>query len=135
MKIKKKAKQDEWIDIQTFYAQDNISFEMLIARASSRQFLTKTLEESYHMYQEDCKKSDKEYVSFSTFCRLHPKNIYKVNQTPDRQCICDQCENFQLLRQAFQYNQIKGIPSHTDLCIKQSMCDVSNNENNTDGLH
>ena len=47
----------------------------------------------------------------------------------------DQCENFGLLRQAFQYNQIKGIPSHTDLCIKQSMCDVTNDENNADGLH
>ena len=108
---------------------------MPIARASGRQFLTKMLEESYHLYQEDCKKSDKKGVSFSTFCCLHPKNIYKINQTPDRQCICDQCENFQLLKQAFQYNQIKGIPLHTDLCIKQSMCDVTNDENNSDGLH
>ena len=108
---------------------------MPIARASGRQFLTKTLEESYHMYQEDCKKSDKKGVSFSTFCHLHPKNIYKINQTPNRQCICDQCENFQLMRQVFQYNQIKRIPLHTDLCIKQGMCDVINDENNADGLH
>ena len=59
-----------------FYVQDNVSFEMPIARASGRWFLTKTLEESYHMYWEDCKKSDKKGVSFSTFCCLRPKNIY-----------------------------------------------------------
>ena len=134
LKKRNKAIYDVWIDIQTFYQQDNVSFEMPIAQASGRQFLTKTLEESYHIYKEDCNKSDKKGMAFSTFCHLRPKNIYKISQKPDRQCICDQCENFCLLRQAFQYNQIKGIPSHTNLCIKQSMCEVNNNESNAEWL-
>ena len=58
-------------------------------------------------------------------------------KTPDRQCICDVCKNFRLLRQAMKNNGIKGIPSHTNECIQQSMCDVSNASNsdsNTDTL-
>ena len=62
-----------------------------------------------------------------------------ISQTPDRQCICNICENFRLLRLVFKYNNIKGIEPHTDLCIKQSMCNVdeSNTESNSgeDGLH
>ena len=43
--------------------------------------------------------------------------------------------------QAFCANKIKGIASHTDECIKESMCKVSNAESNStenipeDGLH
>ena len=71
------------------------------------------------------------------FCCFWPKNVYTIDKTPDRQCICDVCRNFRLLRQAMKDNGIKGIPSHTNECIQQSMCDVSNASNsdsNTDTL-
>ena len=61
-------------------------------------------------------------MSFATFCRSRPKNVYTINQTPDRQCICDTCENFWLLRKAFKYSNIKSIASHINECIKQSLC-------------
>ena len=99
--------------------------------------MTKTLEESYHAYVEDCLKTSKKHLSFSSFARLCPAKVYTISQTPDRQCICDICENFHLLRLAFKYN-IKDIEAHTDLCIKQSLCEVdeSNAESNAcDGLH
>ena len=68
--------------------------------------------------------------------------MYKISQTSDRQCICDQCENFRLLRLAFRNNKIHGIKEHTDLCTKQSLCDISDSNANdddsnahTDGLY
>ena len=66
------------LTFRLFTKNDNVSFEMPIAQASGRRFLTKTLEESYHMYKEDCNKSDKKGMAFSTFCHLRPKNIYKI---------------------------------------------------------
>ena len=58
--------------------------------------------------------------------------MFKIGETPDRQCICGQCKNFHFDRQAFQCNKIKGILNHTDECIKQSLCDVADLENNAD---
>ena len=100
--------------------------------------MTKTLEESYHAYVEDFLKTSKKHLSFSSFAHLCPAKVYTLSQTPDRQCICDICENFCLLRLAFKYNNIKGIEAHTDLCTEQSLCEVdeSNAESNAcDGLH
>ena len=98
------------------------------------------LKESYSLYCEDSMKMSKNCVSFLAFCWLLPKDVHKISQTSDRQCICDQCENFRLLRLAFKNNKIHGIKEHTDLCIKQSLCEVTdsntNDDNsNADGLH
>ena len=92
-------------------------------------------EESCHAYVEICLKTYKKYLAFSTFCRLCPSKVYTISQTPDRQCICDTCENFRLLRQAFKYHNIKGIEPHTELCIKQSMCEVCESNAEEDGLY
>ena len=101
--------------------------------------MTKTLEEAYHMYTKHFTKSGNKCVSFSTFCKMRPSNIYKIGQTPDCQCICDTCENFRLLCQSIKNYLIKGIEHHTDTCIRQSLCPVleskSNSKSNSDGLN
>ena len=38
-------------------------------------------------------------------------------------------------RLAFKYHNIKGIEPHTDLCIKQSLCEVCESNADNDGLH
>ena len=94
LKKKQKLIHEEWIDIRTFYNQDNVSFDMPIARACGRRYLTKTFEESYQLYKQECMKKGNKGLSFSPFCKLRPKNIYKIGQTPDHQYIYDQCKNF-----------------------------------------
>ena len=137
----KKSKQlkEQWVDIKTSYARDNVSQELPLARAKGQRYMTKTLEEAYHMYTEHFAKSGKKCVSFSTFCKMRPRNIYKIGQTPDCQCICDTCENFRLLHQSIKNYLIKSIEHHTDTCIKQSLCPVleseSNTQSNSDGLN
>ena len=121
-------------------------WELPSVRTAGRRYLSKTLEETYQYYIEDCLKLGKERISFFTFCHFWPKNVYTIDKTPDRQCICDVCENFRLLQQAMKNNGIKGIPPHTNECIRQSRCDVSNASNSDsnadtledvqhDGLH
>ena len=132
----KKTKQtrDTWVDIKTFYQRDNISQELPSIHCQCRRYMTKTLEESYHCYMEDCLKTSKKHLGFSTFCWLQPAKVYTISQTPDRQCICEVCENFQLLRLAFKYHNINDIEPHTDLCIKQSLCEVCESNADDDGL-
>ena len=70
-----------------------MSQELPLARVKGQRYMTKTLEEAYHMYTEHFAKRSKKCVSFSTFFKMRPRNIYKIGQTPDHQCICDTCEN------------------------------------------
>ena len=123
LKKRKKMVRDQWVEIR-----DNILTELPNIKTAGRRYLTKTLEQSYQFYKEECIYLGKKSMSFATFCRFKPKNVYTINHTPDRQCICDTCENFQLLRKAFRYSNIKGIASHTNECIKQSLCTVCKTE-------
>ena len=45
--------------------------------------MTKTFDESYTVYKEDCVKLGKKLVSFAIFCRFRPKKVFTINKTPD----------------------------------------------------
>ena len=122
--------REQWVDIRNFYTHDNISQELPNIKTACRQYMTKMLDESYTVHKEDCVKLGKKSVSFTTFCKFRPKKVFTINKTPDRQPICDQCENFRLLRQAFCVNKLQGIASHTNECIKESMVKVSTKVSN-----
>ena len=92
--------------------------------------MTSTLEECFTLYKDDCKKEFKVAVSFSTFAHLRPHNVYKIDQTPDRQCICDECENFRMVRRTLNRLGIKGVPVHSKECIEMSLCQI--NDSNSD---
>ena len=53
--------------------------------------------------------------------------MYKIDQTPDRQCICDEYENFRLVRRTLNRLGIKGVPVHSKECIEMSLCKVDDN--------
>ena len=103
-------------------------------RLKGRRFLTTTIEECYSLYIEDFRNESKTAVAFSTFARLRPKNVFKIEQTLDRQCVCDECENFRLLWRTLNRLGIKVVPSHSKDCIEMSLCSYNNdsNDNNAD---
>ena len=120
--VRKKETKQVWTDIKKFYNSDVVSHELLSVRCKGRHFLTLSLEECFSMYKEGCINQGKSNVSFSTFCWLRPKSVFKVGQTPDRQCICEQCENFRLVKNHFIKLGVRGIPAHTTDCVKLSLC-------------
>ena len=89
---KKEIKQ-VWTDIKKFYTSDVVSHKLPSVWNKGRCFLTMSLEECFSMYNEGDNN-----VAFGTFCQLRPKSVFKVCQTSDRQCICEQCENFRLVK-------------------------------------
>ena len=93
---RKKNICETWVNIRDFYEKEIVSHEDPV-QLKGRRFLTTTIEECYSLYKEDCRNESKTAVAFSTFARLRPKNVFKIEQTPDRQYICDECENFRLL--------------------------------------
>lgn len=123
-----KTVRETWKQVRQFFETGLASIELPGGRSSGKRYLNKTLEETFTIYKNACLQKKLAPVGLSTFCRLRPKYIYKLANTPDRQCICDQCENFRLIRQACHDIGIIGIESHTDACIKQSLCEVLNKD-------
>ena len=136
--IRKRETKQVWTDIRSFYTSNIISHELPSVKSKGRRFLNLTLEECFSMYREGCVRVGKANVSFRTFCRLRPKSVFKVDQTPDRQCICQQCENFRLAKNQLIKVGILGIPTHMTDCIKRSMCDIyscDSSGNRNDSFH
>ena len=105
-----------------------MSHELPSARSKGRQFLTMSLEECFSMYKEGCIREGKSNVSFSIFCRLRPKSVFTVGQTPDQQCICEQCENFRLVKNQLIKVGVRAIPAHTTDSVKLSLCKFNSND-------
>ena len=117
-----------WTDIKKLYISNVISHELPSARCNGRCFLSMTLEECFLVYKEGCSREGRSNVSFSTFCRLRPKSVFTVGQTPDRQCICEQCENFRLVKNHLIKLGVKAIPAHTTDCVKMSLCQIDSDD-------
>ena len=126
---KKKMVRETCVNICHFYEKEIVSHELPSARLKGCRFMTTTLEHCYNLYREDCTKESKVPVSFSTFARLRPKNVFKIDQTPDRQCICDDCENFHLLRRTLNCLGVKGVPAHSKECMEMSLCKQNDDSN------
>ena len=123
-----------WTDIHNFYNSNIVSHKLPSVKGKGRHFLNLTFEECFGMYKEGCMRDGKQHISFSTFCRLHPKSVFKVDPTPDQQCICEQCENFRLMKNMLIKLGVAGIAPHAPDCIKMSFCKVDNDFDRSDRL-
>lgn len=56
-----------------------------------KMYLTMFLKEAYILFKQDNPEIE---IGFSTFCKLRPKNVLLMHQTPSDQCKCLTCENF-----------------------------------------
>ena len=57
--------------------------------------------------------------------------MFKIDHTPDRQCICDDCENFRLVRRTLNRLGIKGVPPHSKEYIEMSLYDSNTDSNDS----
>ena len=132
--LRKKETKQVWTDIKNFYTRNVVSHELPSARSKGRHFLSITLEECFLVYKEGCSREGKRNVSFSTFCCLRPKSVFTVGQTPDRQCICEQCENFRLVKNQLIKFGVKAVPAHTTDCVKLSLCQIDSFDSENDRI-
>ena len=117
-------------EIETFYTRSDISYSMSGAkdeiviwdsagkkRWEHKYYLTMYLREAY-VFKETV--ADGKYCSFSTFCKLRPKNVLLLVDTPKVQCKCQIHENF--------FMKLKAIGcSYDDDFWGNVLCDVSEN--------
>lgn len=56
-----------------------------------KYYLITYLKEAYSIFKDE---NPNYTISFSTFCKLQPENVFLMRQTPEDQCKCMTCENF-----------------------------------------
>ena len=92
-------------EIETFYTRSDISYTMPGAkdeiviwdsagkkRRKHKYCLTMYLREAYAVFKETV--ADGEGCSFSAICKLRPKHVLLLVDTPKEQCKCQIHENF-----------------------------------------
>lgn len=124
-KVKHNNKKKE---LSTFFKQEGISYELPSSRQGGKHFLFKTLAETYSNYEKECLDDGKVPIPYTTFAKLRPKNVFTVGKTPERECVCEVCENARLLKHSLGKCKLEGIPNTLAQCISMMLCSVTDDE-------
>ena len=77
-----------------FYVRPSISIQLPDAkRGVNKRFLNRSLMSAHETFKKD---NPNKKVGFSTFAKMRPHNVKLLESTPNRQCVCQQCANFEL---------------------------------------
>ena len=111
-----------------FLMQDTITFSDPCKRHAGKRFLLHTWDEVYKRYlqQPECHKNG--VLSCTTLRMYKPRNILLTGSTPLSQCLCDYCENLNLIRKSLVAAGLKGLPSTKYDCIDTTLCAISHGQ-------
>ena len=87
-------------------------------------FFLDTWEQVYQKYLTQPEYHKHGLLSKTTMRCYRPKYILLSGSTPLSQCLCDYCENCNLLRRALVAVGIQGIPSNKYTVLDSTMCDI-----------
>ena len=111
-------------EFTNFLMQDTISYSHPCKKYAGKKFLMHTWNEIYKCYAQQPEFHSNELISKTTMRIYKPKNILLSGQTPANQCLCDICENCELMRKVLLAAGIKNIPSNKYGCVDVTLCDV-----------
>ena len=116
-----KLKKDEFIN---FLMQDTITYSDSCKRYSGKRFMLHTWEEVYKRYMKQPEFHKNGILSKTSMRMYKPKYILLSGSTPLSQCLCDYCENCELLCKALVAAGVKSIPSNKFACIDSTLCSL-----------
>ena len=124
-----KLRKEEFVN---FLMQDTITFSSSCKRYANKRFMVDTWEEIYKKYLQQPEYHKHGVISKSTMRNYKPKSVLLSSSTPVLQCLCDYCENIELMTKALVAAGVKGIPSSKYLCIDATLCDITVGQFGTD---
>ena len=105
--------------IVAFTELDHVSIQFPEARIANNRYLRDSLRRVFEIYREEVGR-DQAYC-FSQFCKNRPKNVKLVGKTPHRMCVCDTCENVEIM--ARKLNQFHmHVPPTVGEALKKMWC-------------
>ena len=116
---KAKLKQQEFCN---FLMQDTITYSHPSKKYAGKKFLMHTWNDIFKKYQEQPEFHEHGFISRTTMRNYKPKFILLSGQTPANQCLCDICENCELIRKSLLASGIKSIPPNKYACVDSTLC-------------
>ena len=107
-----------------FLMQDTITFSNPSKKYVGKSFLLHLLEETYNRYILQPRYHKKRKVSKTTMHTYHPKHVLLAGTTPLNQCLCDYCENTELVIKPLTAAGVVGMPANKYVAVTESLCNV-----------
>ena len=115
-------------EFTNFLMQDTITYSHPCQRYAGKKFLMHTWDEIYKRYVQQAEFHKHGFLAKSTVRGYKPKNILLSGSTPVNQCLCDICENCQLIKRALLAVGLKGIPPNKYLMMESTYCDIKHGQ-------
>ena len=128
-KSRAKLRKEEFVN---FLMQDTITFSSSCKKYAGKRFMVDTWAEIYKKYLEQPEYHTHGMISKSTMRSYKPGFIKLSGSTPLSQCLCDYCENCELMMRALVAAGLKGVPATKYLSIDSTLCDVLTGQFGTD---
>ena len=94
--------------VRSFLMLETVSFSSPCQRYANKKFLLDTLDKTYEKFKEHPQFHTFGLVAKSTMKSYRPKYILLANRIPLHQCLCNYCENLQLITSALIKFGLKG---------------------------
>ena len=82
------------------------------------------MDEVYKQYLQQPEFHKNGVISRTSMHSYRPKYIMLAGSTPVNQCLCDHCENCDLIMHALVAVGLKGLPSNRYACLEKSFCNI-----------
>ena len=120
-----KLKKEEFLN---FLMQDTITFSDPSKRYCGKRFMLHTWNEVYQRYLQQPEFHQNGILSRTTMRMYKPKFILLTGSTPLSQCLCDHCQNCELLRKSLVAIGVKGLPATKYDCVDSTLCLLRNGQ-------
>ena len=112
-------RKEEFIN---FLMQDTISYANPCKKYAGKRFLLHTWNEIYDRYLQTEDYHQHGILSKSTLRSYKPKYFFLAGSTPLNQCLCDYCENCDLICRALSGVGVQGIPGNKYSAVDSTLC-------------
>ena len=116
-----KLKRDEFTN---FLMQDTISYSHPGQKYSGKKFLMHMWNEIFKRYSQQPDFHKNGLISKTSMRIYKPKNILLSGKTPANQCLCDICENCELMRKALIAAGMKNLQANKYECVDVTLCET-----------
>ena len=115
-------------EFRNFWMQDTITYSHPGKRFANKKFLIHTWDELHKRYVQQPEFHQHGMISKTTMRGYKPKCILLSGKTPVNQCLCDHCENINLIIRALVARGLKNVPSNKYNCLDSTFCSIRNGQ-------
>ena len=124
-----KLKQQDFIN---FLMQDTITYSHPCKKFAGKRFLMGTWEETYNKYVQQTGYHTHGVLSRTRMRCAKPKYVLLSGKIPLNQCLCDYCENCDLMLKGLLAAGIKGLPRNRYHAVDYTLCEMRQGQFGTD---